>query len=52
MNIQSMGMNIVIVKSVDIIKGVLIVHYMEQICAHQLTRNEKLWKLKLLTLNM
>ena len=46
MNIQSMGMNIVIVKSVDIIKGVLIVHYMEQICAHQLTRKEKLWKLK------
>ena len=33
-------------------KGVLIVRYMEQICAHQLTRKEKLWKLKILILNM
>ena len=45
-------MNIVIVKNVDIIKDVLIVHYTEQIYVHQLTRKEKLWKLKLLTLNM
>ena len=37
---------------VDIIKVVLIVHYMEQRCAHQLMRMEKLWKLKLLILNM
>ena len=52
MNIQSTDMNIVIVKNVGIIKGVLIVHYTEQICVHQLRRNEKLWKLKLLALNM
>ena len=41
MNIQSTDMNIVIVKNVDIIKGVLIVRYTEQICAYQLTTKEK-----------